>query len=175
MFATALLSMWISNTATAMMMLPIAVSLSAIVSVDAANTRRRGNFAAALMLGIAYAASIGGLGTLIGSPPNALLASYMGQIYGTTITFVDWMRLGIPVAVVMLPLTWLVLTRLAFPFSRTADADAAATVSQAVQSLGPMTGPERRVAIVALLVALAWVTSPWLGLAAVSTCLPFGP
>lgn len=163
MFATALLSMWISNTATAMMMLPIAVSLSAIVSVDAANTRRRGNFAAALMLGIAYAASIGGLGTLIGSPPNALLASYMGQIYGTTITFVDWMRLGIPVAVVMLPLTWLVLTRLAFPFSRTADADAAATVSQAVQSLGPMTGPERRVAIVALLVALAWVTSPWLG------------
>jgi len=163
MLATALLSMWISNTATAMMMLPIAASLTTIVSVDAEDPRRRGHFATALMLGIAYAASIGGLGTLIGSPPNALLASFMGQIYGTTITFVDWMLLGVPVALVMLPLAWLVLTRFAFPFSSTADIDGAAVVEQALQNLGAMTGPERRVAIVAILVALAWVTSPWLG------------
>ena len=163
MLATALLSMWISNTATAMMMMPIAASLTTIVSVDAAVGRRRGNFAAALMLGIAYAASIGGLATLIGSPPNALLASFMGQIYGTTITFVDWMLIGVPVALVMLPLAWLVLTRVAFPFSSTVDADAAAAVAHALRSLGPMTAPERRVATVALVVAVAWIASPWLG------------
>ena len=105
MLATAFLSMWISNTATAMMMLPIAASLVAIVSVDSEDPRRRGHFAVALMLGIAYAASIGGLGTLIGSPPNALLASFMGQTYGVTIAFTDWMMVGVPVAAVMLPLT----------------------------------------------------------------------
>lgn len=80
MLATALLSMWISNTAAAMMMMPIAASLATVVVIDPGRTGRgAGNFVIALMLGIAYAASIGGLGTLIGSPPNALLASFMSQ------------------------------------------------------------------------------------------------
>ncbi|MEQ8246695.1 MAG: DASS family sodium-coupled anion symporter [Alphaproteobacteria bacterium] len=163
MLATAFLSMWISNTATAMMMLPIAASLVALVEVDRDDPRRRGHFAVALMLGIAYAASIGGLGTLIGSPPNALLASFMGQTYGVRITFTDWMMLGVPVAAVMLPLAWLVLTRLAYPFDDTAHGDGAAAVADAVQALGRMSPAERRVAGVALLVALGWVAGPWLG------------
>ena len=163
MLATALLSMWISNTATAMMMLPIAASLAAIVSVDADDARRRGNFATALMLGIAYAASIGGLGTLIGSPPNALLASFMGQTYGVTVTFADWMLLGVPVAAVMLPIAWLVLTRVAYPFTDVAHGGGAAAVAVALAELGPMTVPEKRVAAVAGLVAVAWVGGPWLG------------
>ncbi len=163
MLATAFLSMWISNTATAMMMLPIAASLVAIVSVDSEDPRRRGHFAVALMLGIAYAASIGGLGTLIGSPPNALLASFMGQTYGVTIAFTDWMVVGVPVAAVMLPLTWLVLTRAAFPFDDTAQGGGADAVADALRALGPMSPAERRVAGVALLVALGWVAGPWLG------------
>lgn len=163
MLATAFLSMWISNTATAMMMLPIAVSLVALVEVDRDDPRRRGHFAVALMLGIAYAASIGGLGTLIGSPPNALLASFMGQTYGVTVTFTDWMMLGVPVAAAMLPLAWFVLTRLAYPFDDAAHGGGAAAVADALRTLGPMSPPERRVAGVALLVALGWVAGPWLG------------
>ncbi len=161
MLATALLSMWISNTATAMMMLPIAASLAAVVDPDDETGRR--HFATALMLGIAYAASIGGLGTLIGSPPNALLASFVQQTYGVTVTFADWMTMGVPVAAVMLPIAWIVLTRVIHPVRADSHHHGAATVADALRDLGPLSRPERRVAAVAVLVALAWVTSPWLG------------
>ncbi|MDP6345654.1 MAG: DASS family sodium-coupled anion symporter [Alphaproteobacteria bacterium] len=160
MAATAFLSMWISNTATTMMMLPIAASVIGTITPEALDQRHR-NLGIALMLGLAYAASIGGIGTLIGTPPNALLAAFMAENFNTDIGFARWLLLGLPLVLVMLPLSWLVLTRLAYPLHDHAVADTASiTVERA--KLGPLRGPEGRVAAVAVLTALLWITRPLL-------------
>ena len=114
MAATAFLSMWISNTATAMVMVPIAQSIIHSRRHDAGSAGDGGDFAAALMLGIAFSATIGGMATLIGTPPNALLAGYVQTAHGIDIGFGQWMLLGVPVMAVLLPVTWLILTRLVF-------------------------------------------------------------
>lgn len=161
MFATALLSMWISNTATAMMMLPIATSLVTITCGESrALTANESNFATAMMLGVAYAASIGGLATLIGSPPNALAASYLLQESGIHITFTGWMLLATPIAVVMLPLAWLVLTRVSFPFSNETAGTEPHAVADMLNTIGPISSAERKVAIVFGLVAAGWMLHP---------------
>ncbi len=164
MLATALLSMWISNTATTMMMLPIASSLVVITCGDAqVLTGKKSNFATAMMLGVAYAASIGGLATLVGSPPNVLAASYLLQESGIQITFARWMLLATPIAVVMLPLAWLILTRVAFAFSNEAIGVGSHTVAAMLDAIGPISGPERKVAIVFGVVAASWILHPLLG------------
>jgi solute carrier family 13 (sodium-dependent dicarboxylate transporter), member 2/3/5 len=164
MLATAALSMWISNTATTMMMLPIAVSLIAVTrSGEMSSETGNANFATAMMLGIAYAASIGGLATLIGSPPNALAASYMLQTFSVEVTFAGWMALALPVTLVMLPLAWFILTRVAFPFP---NAQAGATphaVRDMLEAMGPMSPPEKRVAVVFAFVAAGWILHPLIG------------
>ena len=110
MLATAFLSMWVSNTATAIMMLPIGLSVVAMMdSNDNPEGVRR--YATALLLAIAYSASIGGIATLIGTPPNALLAAYLSENQGISVGFAQWMLLGVPVTVVMLALAWWWLTR----------------------------------------------------------------
>lgn len=97
MLATAAISMWISNTATTVMMLPIATSLVAVVlPSDKEHGRDEANFTAAMLLGVAYAASIGGMATLIGTPPNALTASYLGQTFNIKVTFAEWMAIASP-------------------------------------------------------------------------------
>jgi sodium-dependent dicarboxylate transporter 2/3/5 len=164
MLATAMLSMWISNTATAMMMLPIASSLVVITCGDShVLTGNRSNFATAMMLGVAYAASIGGLATLVGSPPNALAASYLLQETGIHITFAHWMLLATPIAIVMLPLAWLILTRVAFPFFNEAIGAGSHPVAAMLDAIGPISGPERKVAIVFGVVAAGWILHPLLG------------
>src|SRR5690554_8173634 len=107
MLATAALSMWISNTATAAMMFPIGVSVSDLFRPR--DQEGPYNFGISFMLGIAYAASIGGCATLIGTPPNAVLAGAASELFGVQIGFMQWMAVGLPVAAVMLPLTWLLL------------------------------------------------------------------
>jgi sodium-dependent dicarboxylate transporter 2/3/5 len=104
MMATAFLSMWVSNTATSVMMLPIGLSIIAMTQSDNEGGLRR--FGTALLLAIAYSASIGGIATLIGTPPNALLAAYLLDTHGIEVGFAQWMLLGLPVAVVMLLLVW---------------------------------------------------------------------
>ncbi len=173
MIATAGLSMWVSNTATTLMMLPIATSVIAVMTPNAGTgDRNQDNFAAALLLAIAYAASIGGLGTLIGTPPNALLAAFMLDRYGVEIGFAAWMLVGLPVVAVMLPLAWLVLTRIAHPFRLAPASGGETVIAEAREALGPLTTPEMRVAIVAVATAAAWVARPLLndlpGLAALS-------
>jgi solute carrier family 13 (sodium-dependent dicarboxylate transporter), member 2/3/5 len=163
MLATAVLSMWISNTATTMMMLPIAASLIAVSgSGERPSETGDANFATAMMLGIAYAASIGGLATLIGSPPNALAASYMLQAFSLEVTFAGWMAMALPITLVMLPLAWLVLTRIVFPFSNN-DASNPQAVPVMLQDMGPITSPEKRVAVVFALVAMGWILHPLIG------------
>jgi len=160
MLATALLSMWVSNTATAMIMLPIGLSVLELLEPDESG---RSDLAVALMLGIAYSASIGGLGTLIGTPPNAFLAAFMSEEYGVRIGFARWMAFGVPLVLVGLPLAYLVLTRLVTRLGSESIEGGRELLRRQRSALGPLRGPERRVAVVFVVIALLWVTRPLLG------------
>ncbi len=162
MVATAALSMWISNTATTMMMLPIGTSVAAIILAEADHSapEEAGHhraFAICLMLGIAYAASIGGVGSLIGTPTNLAMASILRDSFDIEVGMGQWMLLGLPFVFVMLPLAWLMLTRVVYPFDLGPSDAATNHINQERASMGGITVPEKRVAIVASLVALMWV------------------
>ncbi|OEY68067.1 anion transporter [Marinobacter sp. X15-166B] len=157
MLATAFLSMWISNTATTIMMFAVALSVVDFVAEQTDDEATVRNFGVALMLSIAYSASIGGVGTLIGTPPNALLASFLQNTYQIEITFFNWMLLGVPVVAVMLPVSWLLLTRVLFPSHRIAIQDPGAVVDRELAALGRMSRGEKLVALVFLGAALGWI------------------
>lgn len=162
MLATAFLSMWISNTATTVMMFAVGISVVEFIAgrtEDAALTRR---FGVALMLGIAYSASIGGVGTLIGTPPNTLLASFLSDNHGIQIDFGTWMLLGVPLVIVMLPLTWLLLCKVIFPTRGLTLGGADEIIGQELQALGTMSKGERIVLVVFTITALLWITRQWL-------------
>jgi solute carrier family 13 (sodium-dependent dicarboxylate transporter), member 2/3/5 len=154
MLATAFLSMWISNTATTAMMLPIALAVGEMFRRQ--DQEGPYEFGIALMLGVAYAASIGGIATLIGTPPNAVLAGAASELLGREIGFVEWMGVGLPVTVIMLPITWLLLTRFLFPPGEL-HGDASAVIETEREALGRPDRGERLTAIVFVLTALAWV------------------
>jgi len=166
MASCALLSMWVSNTATALMMLPIGLSLVTLMPGDhpgddgTEDPGERRRFGTALMLGIAYACSIGGMGTLIGTPPNAFLAGFMLETHGVTIGFAEWMLLGVPVVLVGLPLCFVILTRIAFPIRSRELPGGRELVEGETRALGRMSRAEKRVAVVFALTALAWMTRP---------------
>lgn len=163
MVSAAFLSMWVSNTATAMMMLPIGLSVLELVDRGAGEVGETGGgFGTALMLGIAYACSIGGVATLIGTPPNAFLAGFFSETYGVEITFVRWMAFGLPLAVVGLPVAWWVLTRWAFPSDLERLPGGREHLAERRRELGPASPAERRVAAVFALVAAAWMGRPLL-------------
>ena len=158
MLATAFLSMWVSNTATTIMMLPIGLSVIALLTGDndaAGNERER--FATALLLAIAYAASVGGIATLIGTPPNALLAAFLADNYDVQIGFGQWMLIGLPVSVLMLTFIWWWLTRGGFQLS---GHDSGELIRSELADLGPLSRGEKRVALVFVVTALAWVLQP---------------
>lgn len=186
MIATGFLSMWVSNTATAVMMIPIGVSVLVLVldigkkadAIDNSDESGSGdnavadedtiteaviesNFGTALMLGIAYAASIGSLGTIIGTPPNTLLVGYLeGQ--GVTIGFLQWMMAGVPLAVVLLVITWFLLTHVMFRPEIDHIPGGKQLIRGELDSLGTMSQGEVRVAIVFLAAAASWVGVPLL-------------
>jgi len=164
MVATAVLSMWVSNTATTLMMLPIALSVLDRFGItsrgedsdnDVSSNIPSANLAVCLTLGIAYAASIGGLGSPLGSPPNAIALGYLNSV-GISISFADWMMIGIPLVAVFLPLVWLALTRFLLPIRD--DQFANSTVGDAIHTpLGPMNRGEIATAIVFLTAVVLWV------------------
>lgn len=163
MIATAFLSLWISNTATAMMMVPIAIAV--VTSIETNDPGRNGPLGTALFLGIAYAASIGGIGTLIGTPPNAVFISQLKALYPESppVTFAAWLWLGIPFVVLMLPIAWLILTRITFAVPGAAANEALASViAERRASLGPMSRGEIVVASVSLAAALSWIFRPFI-------------
>ncbi len=162
MMASAFLSMWVSNTATAMMMLPIGLSVVQLAEEAEAENAARASFALALLLGIAYGCNIGGMATLIGTPPNALLAGFIEEQYGRTISFVNWLAVGLPLVAVGLPLTYLVLTRVAFPLRMAALPGGQALIEAGLARLGRMSRGERWVALVFALTALLWIVRPLL-------------
>ena len=159
MLATAILSMWVSNTAATVMMLPIALSIIGVLN-EKEDPRIADNTATALLLGIAYAASIGGMGTLVGSPPNALLAAFAQEQLGLELGFAKWLTIGLPMVFVMLPLAWLLLTRVTCPVSRRPIPGADAVVESEIKALGPMSIEEKRVLAIFILTALSWIFRP---------------
>lgn len=168
MLATALLSMWISNTATTMMMYAVGISVIQIADSEMEDTKSVRNFGVALMLAIAYSASIGGVGTLIGTPPNALLASVLHSTYQIEIDFVTWMMFGIPIVLVLLPITWYFLTKVMYPSAALGAFSKGAVLDVELQSLGPLGRREIMVAAIFLLAAIGWIfgktISAWTGL-----------
>ena len=157
MLATAFLSMWISNTATTIMMFAVGLSVIEFIAQKTPDRSMVRNFGVALMLGIAYAASIGGVGTLIGTPPNALLASFLQSNYNIQIDFFTWMQLGVPVVIVMLPIAWFTLTKVIFPARDLQIGDAGNVIRDELSALGSMSKGEKAVALVFLLAALGWI------------------
>jgi sodium-dependent dicarboxylate transporter 2/3/5 len=174
MLVCALLSMWMTNTATTMMLLPIVLSVSSVICENAGDlsTKDRSHFQVAMLLGLAYSASIGGLATLIGTPPNALLVGFMAENYGVEISFARWMVVGVPITFIMLPLAWLVLTRVVYQVNIPASAAADRHLHEMRKEMGSMTTAEKRVAIVFVLVIVSWMMrlpiTAWLGLSGVS-------
>lgn len=168
MCAAAFISMWVSNTATAAMMMPIglAVIQQAVEAVEAEGAdidTRPGHFhfGANLMLGIAYGASIGGVATIIGTPPNVFLAGTMAAPpHNIDISFVKWLGFGLPFVALFLPLTWLWLTKLAFPLEIQSIPGGGDRIQSELDKLGRMTLPEKRLAAVFGVTALAWTFRP---------------
>jgi len=160
MVATAFLSMWISNTASAIMMLPIAMAVIPKFrgEADAAGSE----FGKALMLGIAYSASIGGVATLIGTPPNLILAGVIRENFGIELSFVDWLKIGLPFSVIMLLICWKYLTGFAFSIGEGSITGGKAEIRNQLQELGKISAEEKRVAAVFLITALAWITRSYL-------------
>ena len=158
MIATAFLSMWVSNTATAIMMLPIGLSVISMFEKDDPVAVRR--YATALLLSIAYAASLGGIGTIIGTPPNALLVGYMADNHDIHIGFGQWMLLGVPISVSMLAVVWFLLTRKDFGLK--AENNSRELLQKHLQDLGPMSKGEKLVGLVFLVTAAAWIFQPLL-------------
>ena len=180
MLASALLSMWISNTATAIMMLPIGASVLALLKAKAADDSQAAKcspgdsdpFATALVLGIAYACSIGGIGTLIGTPPNLVLAAFVRERYGVDLTMAQWMAVGLPLVAILLPLTWLYLTRIAFRVSNRPLPCSRDVIRAELDAMGPMQRAERIVLLIFAATALGWILRPqivaWTGLSGLS-------
>lgn len=175
MVSTAFVSMWVSNTSTALMMLPVAMAIALLATpadgagvgvpgspIGAATGSDARNFAAAMVLAVAYGATIGGMGTLIGTPTNALVQGFMARNFGVDISFVDWLAFGLPTVALLLPCAWLWLVRVGTPFDPRAVPVAVEAVEEGWQRLGPMSAEERRIAAVALTAAAFWVLRPWL-------------
>lgn len=154
MIASAILSMWISNTATTLMMVPIALSVATTVLGERVHGHK---FTIALLIGCAWSASIGGLGTIIGTPPNAFVVAFMLQETGKAISFLEWMMFGVPVVCVMIPAAWFVLNKIVFRIDPSEISGGDMVVKQQLSDLGRMSKAEVRVSLVFGCMATAWV------------------
>ncbi|MCI4643152.1 MAG: SLC13 family permease [Hyphomonadaceae bacterium] len=171
MGAAALLSMWISNTATSIMMMPIAISVAA--AILGGQDRLDRPFTYALLLGIAYACSIGGLGTPVGTPTNLIVIGYLNDEAGFSIGFLQWMLLGVPTVAVLVPLAWFVLTRWVFTLQVEECAEGQGVITQRRAALGAITVPEQRTLIVFGVIAFLWVFRQLLQQIEIGGVMPF--
>ena len=163
MIATAFLSMWISNTATAVMILPVGLAIISQLK-DNPKTIENENivFGKTLMLAIAYSASIGGMATLIGTPPNLVLAGVVKTSFNVEINFLQWMSFGLPISIFLLFICWKYLTTIAYNFSDQNFESGLNEIDKQLKELGKVSYEEKSVLIVFILTALAWVTQSFL-------------
>lgn len=159
MLATAFLSMWISNTATAVMILPIGMAITSQLKANSGSELKQDTkkFGKALMLGIAYSASIGGMATLIGTPPNLVFAGIVEETYGIEITFVQWVKFGLPISIVLLFSCWKYLTKISFTFEQQEFPGGKKEIERLLKKLGAMKLEEKTVATVFVITALCWM------------------
>ncbi len=166
--ASAFMSMWVSNTASAVMMLPIATRVVFIVGEETKGDAGPGrdrlvrNLGLCAVLAVAYGASIGGIGTLIGTPPTAQLAAFAQSRYGETLTFARWMAVGLPIVVLAGVTAWVVLTRFVYPLKGLSLGTAREKLMEHRRALGPLSGTEWRVLVVFVMTAAAWIVVPLL-------------
>ena len=163
MIATAFLSMWISNTATSVMMLPIGVAIIKQLKDNPASLENENTiFGKALMLGIAYSASIGGIATLIGTPPNLVMAGVISEIYNYEITFFKWFIFGFPISIILLFFCWYYITRVAYVFNQREFPGGRSEVNRLKTDLGPISYEEKIIAIIFALAGFCWITRSFL-------------
>ena len=163
MIATAFLSMWISNTATSVMMLPIGVAIIKQLKDNPASLENENTiFGKALMLGIAYSASIGGIATLIGTPPNLVMAGVISEIYNYEITFFKWFIFGFPISIILLFFCWYYITRVAYVFHQREFPGGRSEINRLKNDLGPISYEEKIIAIIFALAGFCWITRSFL-------------
>ena len=158
MLATASLSMWISNTATAVVMLPIALSvIDLLIKDEDGFAQKDKNFALCLMLGIAFSANVGGVATIIGTPPNIVMTGFMEQEYGIQISFLKWMLMGIPFTCLMIALIYILLVKVIYPSGLSELPDSDKIIDAELVKLGKVDKRERRVIYIFVVTILLWI------------------
>lgn len=160
MIAAAFVSMWVSNTSTTLMLLPVVISVVHVVRVsmkDDLSPKQIRNFEICMFLGLAYGATLGGVATLVGTPPNVFMAGFMAETYGIEIDFARWMMIGVPLTLVMLPLTWFMLTRFLYPVDFTASDATKNHIANQKAALGPLSTFEKRIGILFLALVAGWL------------------
>ena len=166
MLASAIISMWVMNTSTTLMLLPIGVSVVKIVSesADELNDTQKHNFQLAVLLGIAYSATIGGMATIVGTAPNAFFVGFMKENGFTEIGFGQFMLVGFPLTLVMLPLAWFAITHIVFPIKFSTSDATRNHLYKLRADLGLMSIAEKRVSVVFASAAFLWMTRPLLNM-----------
>tara|TARA_B100000945_G_scaffold320485_1_gene330683 strand:- start:257 stop:1693 length:1437 start_codon:yes stop_codon:yes gene_type:complete len=159
MLVSALISMWVMNTSTTLMLLPIGLAVCASVAETIPNfsPKERSNFEISLLLGIAYAASIGGMSTLVGTAPNIIFVGFMQETYGLEISFTDWMKLGVPIASIMLLASWYAITKIVYPVNFIASVETKLKLQNMLSDLGPLGRDEKKVLVIFSFAASAWM------------------
>jgi sodium-dependent dicarboxylate transporter 2/3/5 len=159
MTIAALISMFVMNTSTTLMLLPIGLAVCSVVSntIPGLTEKEITYFDTSLMLGIAYAATIGGMSTLVGTAPNIVFSAFMQETYGIEISMIDWMTLGVPLAIVMLYSAWLVLTKYVFPTSFITSSETKLYLKNMLNEQGPLSKDEIKISIIFGLTAIAWM------------------
>ena len=159
MLATAFLSMWISNTATAVMMLPIGIAIiKQMKDLKSIPDQENLIFGKALMLSIAFSASVGGIATLIGTPPNLVFAGIIQELYGIEISFLKWIIFGLPISIILLTISWIYLTRVAFKFSQINFDVGMVEIKKQLTELGEIRYEEKIVLVVFVITGVAWIS-----------------
>ncbi|MEN8247773.1 MAG: DASS family sodium-coupled anion symporter [Bacteroidota bacterium] len=157
MLATAFLSMWISNTAATIMMLPIAATVVSLLNKTVDDPKKLNFFSLSLMLGIAYSANIGGMATIVGTPPNVVFVGYAQQLIGVDIDFSKWLIIGIPISGLLLLITYLLLTKVLYRNNLGEISTASQLIDAEVKKLGAMSREETMVTIIFSLTASMWI------------------
>ena len=159
MLASALLSMWVMNTSTAIMLLPVAISVIKVITdtVKEIDDNQSYNFQLCLLLGIAYSASLGGIATPIGTSPNGVLIQFAEDNFNKDIGFANWIAFGLPVTIILGPLVWYLLTKFIYPVNFKASINAKAELETMLSELGAMTNEEKKVVIVFTFTAFCWI------------------
>ncbi len=159
MVASAVLSMWVMNTSTAIMLLPVGISVIKVINdtVNDISDNQKFNFQLCLLLGIAYAASVGGIATPIGTSPNGVLIQFASNNYDYDIGFANWISIGLPITLGLGPLIWIFLTRIIFPVNFSATQESKEKLNLMLKELGPMSNEEKKVIVVFLITAFFWI------------------